>query len=80
MIRVYPPSTPTVDSQLATLKFLVILEKESNLLWIFQSSWVKLIHMGFFEQIVFTIIILLFMETDIKNASKSFSVQQLVKN
>lgn len=35
---------------------------------------------GFFEQIVFTIIILLFKETDKMNASKSFSVQQLVKN
>ena len=35
---------------------------------------------GFYEQIVFTIIILLFKETDAKNASKSFSVQQLVKN
>lgn len=35
---------------------------------------------GFFEQIVFTIIILLFKETDTENASKSFSVQQLVKN
>lgn len=35
---------------------------------------------GFFEEIVFTIIILLFKETDAKNASKSFSVQQLVKN
>ena len=35
---------------------------------------------GFFEQIVFTIIILLFKETYAKNASKSFSVQQLVKN
>ena len=33
---------------------------------------------GFFEQIVFTIIILFFEETDTKNASKSFSVQQLV--
>lgn len=80
MIRVYPLSTATVDSQLATLKFLVILEKESNWMWIFQSPWVKLIHMAFFEQIVFTIIILLFKETDAKNASKSFSVQQLVKN
>ena len=51
MIGVYPLSTATVDSQLATLKFLVILEKESNWMWIFQSPWVKLIHMAFLSKL-----------------------------
>lgn len=58
MIRVYPSSTATVDSKLATLKFLEILEKESNWLWIISIlQLVKTHSHGVFEQIVLTIII-----------------------
>ena len=57
MIRVYPSSTATVDSKLATLKFLEILEKESNWLWIISILLGKTHLHGVFEQIVLTIII-----------------------
>lgn len=58
MIRVYPSSEATVDSKLATLKFLEILEKESNWLWIISIlQLVKTHSHGVFEQIVLTIII-----------------------